>query len=44
MNQYQGVESGQGILKDNYKGGIVSQTNDSSPMLAAIRKKRKQAK
>jgi hypothetical protein len=33
-----------GILKDVYAGAPVSQSNDETPMMAAIKKKRRKGK
>lgn len=38
MNAPQTVQSGQGMLKDSYKGPIASMNNDM-PMMAALRAK-----
>lgn len=41
MNNYADTQSSAGILKNAYpSGGPVSQMNQNSPMMAAIRKKR----
>ncbi len=39
MNNYANIQSG-GILKNAYPSGPVSQMNQASPMMAALRKKR----
>ena len=40
MNAVQNISSGAGILKTGYPKGPVSQMNQNSPMMAALRKKR----
>ncbi len=40
MNSCQTIASGQGMLKTGYPKGPVSQMNQNSAMMAALRKKR----